>query len=157
MVVFERHPPQARSREELNAVLDIVQTTDAKQIVSLCTDFRKQFPTSEFWGQVYRMEMHAYGTLNDAHKMIEAGQKALELNFHDVDALLTLANTILNGAHNLSAESTAVLDKAEGYAGQDLEEIDALKAIRGVPLDIWRKLTGRMRSYAQYALGCVSF
>src|SRR5207249_8882440 len=116
MVVFERHPPQARSREELNAVLDIVQTTDAKKIVSLCTDFRKQFPTSEFLGQLYRMEMHAYGTLNDAHKMIEAGQKALELNSHDVDALLTLANTIPNGAHNLSAESTALLDRAEGYA-----------------------------------------
>ena len=157
MVVFEPHPPQARSREELNAVLDIVQTTDAKKVVSLCTGFRKQFPTSEFLGQLYRMEMHAYGTLNDAHKMIEAGQKALELNSHDVDALLTLANTIPNGAHNLSAESTALLDKAEGYARQALEEIDGLKATRGVPLDKWRKLTARMRSSAQEALGFIAF
>ena len=157
MVVFERHPPQARSRQELNAVLDIVQTTDARKIVSLCTAFRKQFPTSEFLGQLYRMEMHAYGTLNDAHKMIEAGQKALELNSHDVDALLTLANTIPNGVHNLSAESTALLDKAEGYARQAVEEIDGLKATRGVPLDKWRKLTGRMRSSAQEALGFIAF
>ena len=157
MVVFERHPPQARSREELNAVLDIVQTIDPKKIVSLCTEFRKQFPTSEFLGHVYRMEMHAYGALDDAHQMIEVGQKALELNSHDVDALLTLANAIPNGVNNLSAESAALLNKAERYARQALEEIDGLKATRGVPLDKWRNLTGRMRSSAQEALGFIAF
>ena len=157
MVIFEKRPPQAQSREELNTVLDIVQTTDPKKIVSLCSDFRKQFPTSEFLGQVYRMEMHAYGTLDDARKMIEAGQKALELNSHDVDALLTLSNTIPNGVISLSAESTASLDKAEAYARQALDEIDGLKATRGVPLHKWHKLTGRMKSSAQEALGFIAF
>jgi tetratricopeptide (TPR) repeat protein len=157
MVIFEKRPPQARSREELNTVLDIVQTTDPRKIISLCTDFRKQFPTSEFLGQVYRMEMHAHGTLDDAQNMIEAGQKALEQNSHDVDALLTLANTIPNGVNSLSTESTAILDKAEGYARRALEEIDGLKATRGVPLDKWRQLTGRMRSSAQEALGFIAF
>jgi tetratricopeptide (TPR) repeat protein len=157
MVIFEKRPPQARSREELNTVLDIVQTTGPRKIISLCADFRKQFPTSEFLGQVFRMEMHAYGTLDDAQKMIEAGQKALEQNSHDVDALLTLANTIPNGVDSLSTESTAILDKAEGYARRALEEIDGLKATRGVPLDKWRQLTGRMRSSAQEALGFIAF
>jgi len=157
MVIFEKRPPQAQSREELNAVLDIVQSTDPKKIVSVCADFRTRFPTSEFLGHVYRMEMHAYGTLDEARRMIEAGQKALELNSHDVDALLTLANTVPNGVNNLSAESTALLDKAEGYARQALQEIDGLKATRGVPLDKWRKLTGRMRSSAQEALGFIAF
>jgi len=157
MVILEKRPPQAQSREELNAVLDIVQSTDPKKIVSVCADFRTRFPTSEFLGHVYRMEMHAYGTLDEARRMIEAGQKALELNSHDVDALLTLANTVPNGVNNLSAESTALLDKAEGYARQALQEIDGLKATRGVPLDKWRKLTGRMRSSAQEALGFIAF
>ncbi|MCI0724172.1 MAG: hypothetical protein L0338_35210 [Acidobacteria bacterium] len=74
-----------------------------------------------------------------------------------IDALLTLANTIPKGVTDLSAESTALLDKAEGYARQALEEIDELKATRGVTLDRWRRLTGRMRSSAQEALGFIAF
>jgi tetratricopeptide (TPR) repeat protein len=157
MVVFEKRPPQARSREELNAVLDIVQTADPKKIVSLCTDFQKQFPASEFLGHVYRMEMHAYSDLNDPQKVIAIGEKTLEVNSHDVDALLTLANAIPNGVDNLTTESTALLDKAEDYARRSLEEIDGLKATRGVTLDKWRKLTGRMRSSAQEAIGFIAF
>lgn len=157
MVVFEKRPPQARSRQELNAVLDIVQTPDPQKILSLCTDFRKQFPTSEFLGHVYRMAMHAYGELNDSRKAIETGEKALEVNSHDVDALVTLANAIPNGVDSLTTESIALLDKAEGYARRALEEIDGLKATRGVTLDKWRKLTGRMRSSAQEAIGFIAF
>jgi hypothetical protein len=157
MLVFERRPPQARSREELNAVLDIVQAEDRNQIVFLCAEFRKQFPGSEFLGQVYRMEMHAYGRLDDYQKTVEAGEKALEMNSHDVDALLTLANVIPNGVNDPTVESAALLDKAEGYGRRALEEISGLKATRGVPLDTWRKLTGRMKSSAHEALGFIAF
>jgi tetratricopeptide (TPR) repeat protein len=157
MVVFEKRPPQAQSRQELNSVLDIVQTTDPQKVVSLCTDFQKQYPTSEFLGHVYRMEMHAYGGLNDSPKVIGTGEKALGVNSHDVDALLTLANAIPNGVSDLTPESAALLDKAEGYARRALDDIDGLKATRGVTLDRWSKLTGRMRSLAQEALGFVAF
>jgi len=157
MVVFEKRPPQARSRQELNAVLDIVQTTDPQKTLSLCTEFQKQFPTSEFVGHVYRMEMHAYGGLNDTQKVIAAGEKTLEVNSHDVDALLTVANAIPNGVGSLTTESLGLLDKAESYARRALQEIDGLKATRGVTLDKWRKLTGRMRSSAQEALGFAAF
>jgi tetratricopeptide (TPR) repeat protein len=157
MVVFEKRSPQAQSREELNSVLDIVQTADPQKIVALCSDFRKQFPTSEFLGHVYRMEMHAYGSLNDSQKVIATGEKALEVNPHDVDALLTLANAIPNGVGDLTPESVASLEKAESYARRALDEIDGLHATRGVTLDRWRKLTGRMRSSAQEALGFIAF
>jgi tetratricopeptide (TPR) repeat protein len=157
MVIFEKRSPQARSREELNTVLDIVQTSDPNNIVTLCSEFRKQFPNSEFSGHVYRMEMHAFEVLNEYQKVIEAGRKALEVNSHDVDALLTLANTIPNGINDLSAESATLLETAQGYARQALDEISELKATRGVSLDKWRKLTGRMRSSAQEALGFIAF
>jgi len=157
MVVFEKRPPQAKSREELSAVLDIVQTTDLQKIAPLCSNFRKQFPNSEFLGHVYRMEMHAYAGLNDPQKVIATGEKALEVNSHDVDALLTVANAIPNGVGDLAPESAALLDKAESYARRALDEIDGLHATRGVTLDRWRKLTGRMRSSAQEALGFTAF
>ncbi len=157
MVVFEKRPPQAKSREELNAVLNIVQTKDSQKIFSLCADFRKQFPTSEFLGHVYRAEMHAYASLNDSQKVVATGEKALEVNSHDVDPLLTLANAIPNGVRDPTPESTALLDKAESYARRALDEIDGLHATRGVTLDQWRKLTGRMRSSALEALGVVAF
>ncbi len=157
MMIFEKRPPQARSREELNAVLDIVQATDQRKIVPLCADFRRQFPSSEFACQVYRMEMHAHESLGDYQKMIEAGEKALELCPHDVDVLLSLANALPNGVRGGTNESVSVLDKAERYAHQALEEIGRLKATRGVSLERWRKLTARMRASAHEALGFVAF
>jgi tetratricopeptide (TPR) repeat protein len=157
LIVFEKRPPQAKSREELTAVLDIVQATDEKTIVSLCKEFQKKFPASELAGQVHRMEMHAYGRLNEYGKMIEAGEKSLERSAHDVDALLSLANAIPNGVSDLTPASVALLDKAEGYARKALEEIDRIKATRGVSIERWRQLTSRMRSSAQEALGFVAF
>jgi len=157
MIVFEKRPPQARSRGELDAVLDILQATDQETIVSLCAEFRQKFPASELAGQVYRMEMHAYGRLDDYKRMIEAGEKALEVSAHDVDALLSLANAIPNGVSDLTPASVALLGNAEVYARKALDEIDRLKATRGVSLDRWRSLTGRMRSSGREALGFIAF
>lgn len=157
MIVFEKRSPQARSREELDAVLDIVQATDQQTIVLLCAEFRKRFPASELAGQVYRNEMHAYAGLNHHKRMIEAGENALKVSAHDVDALLSLGNAIPNGVSDLTSESVALLDRAEGHARKALEEIDRLKATRGVSLDRWRSLTGRMRSSAREALGFIAF
>ena len=61
--VIEPKPPQAQSREEFKAYLDITQTEDPQRSIDLATRFVEQFSRSEFLAQVYRLKMHAYRSL----------------------------------------------------------------------------------------------
>src|SRR5688500_19057551 len=92
--VIEPKPPQAQSREEFKAYLDIAQAEDPHKSIDLATRFVQQFSRSEFLAQVYRLKMHGYRSLGDAEKTIEAGEKARTANPFDVDTLLTLASVL---------------------------------------------------------------
>ncbi len=147
---------KAQSRQELDAFLDIVQFSQTEKIVSLTTQFGERFPKSEFLSQVYRMQMKAYKGLNDYKNTVAAGEKALELNPHDADTLLTLVNVLPYGIHG-SDDSSAILGKAESYARRALDEISSLKSARTVPLAEWLKVTAQMKASAHEALGIIAF
>jgi tetratricopeptide (TPR) repeat protein len=154
-VIIERKPAQAQSRQELDAYLDIVQSREPEKIVSLAAQLTKQFPNSEFLGHVHRLEMAAYLALNDYQNSIAAGEKALQSNPRDLNALLTLAKVLPNGITEM--DSGAILDKAENYARQAIEEISALKAPRTLPLGEFRRVTAQMKASAHEALGIIAF
>jgi tetratricopeptide (TPR) repeat protein len=154
--VVEPRPPQAQTRQELKAYLDVVQDDDPAQTIRLISRFVQQFPKSEFLSQLYRRKMHAHRSLNDYKKMIQAGEKVLETNPFDVDALLTLAAFLPNQDAD-SKDYEGVLDKAENYARRVLEEIATLKAARTLPLADWLALLQRSRASAHESLGVVAF
>jgi tetratricopeptide (TPR) repeat protein len=154
-VIVERKPAQAQSRQELDAYLDIVQSHEPEKIVSLAARLAQQFPDSEFLGHVHRLEMAAHLVLNDYQNSIAAGEKALKLNPRDLNALLTLAKVLPNGMKE--TDSSAILDKAENYARQAIEEISALKAPRTLPLGEFRRVTAQMKASAHEALGIIAF
>jgi tetratricopeptide (TPR) repeat protein len=156
MVMVDPKPPQAQSRQELDTYLDIVQSQEPARIVSLASRFAKQFPESEFLGQVHRLEMKAYQDLNDYPNSVAAGEKALQWNPNDVNALLTLAKVLPNRV-NESIDLSGILGKAEKYALKALEEISTLKAPRTLPLTEFRRVTAQMRAAAHEALGIVAF
>ncbi len=156
MMIFQSRAPQAQSRREINAFLDMLEVAQPDKTIELVTRFVEQFPKSEFLGQVHRMEMQAYKELNDAKRAIAAGEKSVELNPHDVDALLTLAVVLPYGITD-SAGSRTLLDKAEVYARRALDEVSTLKAARSVPLEEWVRITDRMKAMAHEALGTVAF
>src|SRR4051794_25607888 len=154
-VIVERTPPQAQSRQELDAYLDIVQSHEPEEILSLTARFTKQFPNSEFLGHVHRLEMNAYLALNDYQNSVVAGEKALKSNAKDVNTLLTLAKVLPSGMKE--NDSSATLDKAENYARSAIEEIVALKAPRTVSLAEFHRLSAQMLAAAHEALGIIAF
>ena len=153
--VIEPKPPQAQSREEFKAYLDIAQAEDPQRSIDLAARFVEQFSRSEFLAQVYRLEMHAHRSLEDAEKTIEAGEKARTANPFDVDTLLTLAS-VLPG-HGADTGSNETLERAEAYANRALQELSGLKASRAVSLSEWRAFLRRMRASAYESLGVVAF
>ena len=153
--VIEPKPSQAQSREEFKAYLDIAQAEDPQRSINLATRFVEQFSRSEFLAQVYRLKMHAYRSLGDAEKTIEAGEKARTANPFDLDTLLTLANVLPN--HGADADFEKALERAEAYANRALHELPGLKASRAVSLSDWRAFLRRMKASAYESLGVVAF
>ena len=154
-VIIERKPAQAQSRHELDAYLDMIESHEPEKTVSLAARFAKQFPDSEFLGYVHGLEMDAYLALNDYQNSVAAGEKALEWNPKDANALLKLAKVLPNGVKE--TDSSAILDKAENYARKAIEEVSALKAPRTLPLAEFRRVTAQMRATAHEALGIIAF
>src|SRR5689334_1543207 len=64
---------------------------DPANQVRLGEDFISKFPDSHYLGTVYSQLMNAYMSVNQQDKMFAAGEKAIELNPDDVDALSLLA------------------------------------------------------------------
>jgi tetratricopeptide (TPR) repeat protein len=156
MMIFQSQAPQAQCRQELDSFLDIVEATQAEGVISSAARFKKQFPESEFLSQVHRMEMKAYKGLNDYKNTVGSGERALAINPHDVDTLLTLANVLPHGVKE-GDDSQDVLSKAENYARRALDNISSLKAARTVSLADWLDLISQMKSSAHEALGMIAF
>jgi tetratricopeptide (TPR) repeat protein len=154
-MVFQQTPPQAQTREELYAFLDLVDNSKSERFFILASEFVERFPRSEFGGFVHRMRMNAYREMNDHHNTVRAGEKALELNQQDIDVLLTLANILPHGIKATDPLSVT-LNTAEGYARRALKEIMALKAPRTLSLDDWEEAINVMKASAHCALGLVA-
>jgi len=152
---IEPKPPQAQSREEFKAYLDVAQAEGPQRSIDLATRFVEQFSRSEFLGQVYRLKMHAYRSLGDAEKTIEAGEKSRTANPFDVDTLLTLASVL--PSHLVDTDFNETLERAEACANRALQELSGLKASRAVSLSEWRAFLRRMRASAYESLGVVAF
>lgn len=156
MLIMEPRPPQASSRAELDAYLDLVQSREPRETISQAKSFVERFPGSEFLGHVWRFQMKSYQAINDAQNAIAAGTKALELNSHDVEALLTLAH-LLPVRVTASEQPSQVLITAQEYARRALGEVQRLKAPRPLALETWRETRGRMKASAHEALGVIAF
>ena len=154
--VVEAKPPQARSREEFKAYLNLAQANVPEKTLNLADALLSTFPDSEFKAQVYRFKMHAYRSLGDVGKTLESGEKSLAANPLDVDTLLTLASVLPNQNAG-TKDFDLVLQKAGDCANRALRELETLKASRSVSLSDWGAFQRRMRASAHEALGVVAF
>lgn len=152
-LIIEPKPPQANSREELDAYLDLIQKQEPAQLVGRAADFARRFPASEFLGQVYRLEMRNYQTLNDHQNTVAAGEKVLRVSPRDPEGLLTLAKVLAS----FKSEKAANLSRAEMHANSALEAIRSLKAPRSLGVMEFEQIKSRMQAGAHEALGIIAF
>jgi tetratricopeptide (TPR) repeat protein len=152
-MVFQQKAPQAQTREELFAFLDLMDIAPVDNFLVLGNEFIERFPKSEFLAFVHRLRMNAYRDMNDHKRAVQAAEKALELNPKDINVLLGLANLLPRQA---TGQSGVALSAAEGYSRLALNEIGALTAPRSVSLDDWEKTVSVMKASAHCALGTVA-
>jgi hypothetical protein len=88
---FGETSPQAKTRDELDAVGRVCDEADSEAVVRLARAFLRDYPESDFREFVYISLLHTYEQTRDAPHARETAETILRLNPENVDALLALA------------------------------------------------------------------
>lgn len=123
--------PAPPSPEELAAHkaftdLQAKKRADVEGLVRLGEDFVKKFPESRYNSAVYAALAAAYQSLGKEPEMFQAGEKSLELNPDQIDALALMAWVL---PRRLNAEDLALaqkLQKAEEYGKRCVGILEAM-------------------------------
>jgi tetratricopeptide (TPR) repeat protein len=152
-LIIEPKPPQANSREELDGYLNMLQFQDPAELIAKAKEFSRLYPTSEFLGQIYRMEMRSYQALNDQQNTVAAGERVLRVSPKDPEALLTLAKVL----PSLKGEKEYNLNQAERHAQSALEAVAGLRAPRSLTIKEFEQIVLGMQAGVHEALGIIAF
>jgi len=146
---------QARSQAELDAYLQIVQSTDAREVIRKVDAFASAYPGSELSGLAYQNQVRAFEQLNDFDGMLIAGEKALRANPDNLNTLLTLAPAMASRADH-RPDSAQLLTQAEGDAHRALDGIEKTRLPHKITLEHWNLEKHQMQSQAHAVLGMVA-
>lgn len=119
--------PQWSGREEYDAFQAMVSEVDVRKKVSIAEAFLQKFPNSDFKDGAYVLMMHSYVQLNDSAKAIESGQKAIEANPENLQALSYLSFVFPFVFKFDDPEATAKLSRADSDARRGLEALQKLQ------------------------------
>ena len=72
----------------------IAAAADPEEKERLCLEFEQQFSESDVVVDIYVMLMEIYGQRNDNSKLIEFGEKAIEMDDDNISALMTVSRTL---------------------------------------------------------------
>ncbi len=115
-----------KKEEEAYKALYAQRSAPSETQIQLGEDFLKKFPQTHYAGGVYAQLTTAYFRTGQNDKMIEAGNKALELNPDNVDVLALFAMALPRRVNANAPDATQQYQKAEGYARHALELIPNL-------------------------------
>lgn len=149
------HAPQAKSQEEFDAYLEILDAPNAHETIDRVEAFIFKYPESELSATAYQHQMVSYQELNEFEGMLRAGEKYLQLLPGNLNALLTLASAIPN-ATATRPDAPELLARAQDYARQALRILKRIRIPREISLEEWERLRRQMEAQAHEALGHVA-
>jgi tetratricopeptide (TPR) repeat protein len=106
--------PEAKAMDKVDA------ETNPETKATLLLDFAKEYPQSKAMTDVYVQLLEIYRQKNDTAKVVEYGEKAIQLDPENITALLAVSR-------NYSIEKKN-LDKAVSYAQKAVDTVAKRKA-----------------------------
>jgi tetratricopeptide (TPR) repeat protein len=113
--------PAAASPEEEAAYKSLQQTTDLKQRIQLSEEFLQKYPQSRYRAAAYQGLVSGYFATQQISKMLDAGEKEIELNPNDTPVLAVMAQTLARTYNAKAPDAAHQLDKAEQYSKRAIE------------------------------------
>jgi tetratricopeptide (TPR) repeat protein len=109
------------SPEEESASKAVQQATDPNKKTQLAEEFLQKYPQSRYRPMMYQALVSGYFTTQQVPKMLDAGEKEIEMNPNDAPVLAVMAQTLARTYNSKAPDAAKQLDKAELYSRRAIE------------------------------------
>jgi tetratricopeptide (TPR) repeat protein len=109
------------SPEEDTAAKTVQQTTDPNKRIQMAEDFLQKYPQSRYRPSMYQSLVSGYFATQQVPKMLEAGEKEVELNPNDAPVLAVMGQSLARTYNAKAPDAAKQLDKAELYSKRAIE------------------------------------
>jgi tetratricopeptide (TPR) repeat protein len=107
--------------EEESAYKAVQQASDPNKKIQLAEDFLQKYPQSRYRGTMYQALVSSYFATQQVPKMLDAGEKEIEINPNDAPVLAVMAQALARTYNAKSPEAAKQLSKAEQYSRRAIE------------------------------------
>ena len=154
-----KHPPQAKTQPEFEAYKTAVASAnDPAAFEKAATDFATKFPDSELRILLFQGVMRSYQGANNADKMLEFGRKVLELDPDQPEALVGVAEVLVERTRDTDLDKDQRWEEASKKAKHAVDTVDTDLAIPAdTPKEKVDAYKGYLRSNAYSILGTIEF
>jgi len=154
-----RAPVQTKTNEEYQAYQAAVANAgNAAAMEKSADDFAAKFPDSNVRVLLYRAAMSSYQSTGNSQKMMEVGQKVLNIDKDDPEALIGVAEVLEEHTAPTDLDRDQRSNQAISYAQHALETIDTDLAVpAGTPQDKLDSYKKYLRSTALAIMGTVQY
>jgi tetratricopeptide (TPR) repeat protein len=109
------------SPEEDTASKAVQQATDPNKKIQLAEEFLQKYPQSRYRPVMYQALVSGYFATQQVPKMLEAGEKEVEMNPNDAPILAVMAQALARTYNAKAPDAAKQLDKAELYSKRAIE------------------------------------
>jgi tetratricopeptide (TPR) repeat protein len=109
------------SAEEESASKAVQQSTDPTKKIQLAEEFLQKYPQSRYRATMYQALVSGYFATQQVPKMLEAGEKEVEINPNDAPVLAVMAQALARTYNAKAPDAAKQLDKAELYSKRAIE------------------------------------
>lgn len=146
--------PPATPEEEA-ASKEVQQAADPNKRIQLAEGFLQKYPNSRYRQVMYQALVSGYFTTQQVPKMLDAGEKEIELNPNDAPILAVMGQTLARTYKPNAPDSAKQLDKAELYSKRAIEITPTLIKPENLTDDAFAKAKDDTLSMAHSGLGLV--
>jgi len=111
----------APSPEEESASKAVQQAPDPNKKIQLAEEFLQKYPQSRYRASMYQVLVQGYFATQQVPKMIDAGEKEIEINPNDAPVLAVMGQTLARTYSAKAPDAAKQLDKAELYSKRAIE------------------------------------
>jgi tetratricopeptide (TPR) repeat protein len=107
--------------EEEAAAKAAQQSTDPNKRIQMAEEFLQKYPQSRYRPAMYQALVSGYFATQQVPKMLEAGEKEVELNPNDAPVLAVMGQALARTYNAKAPDAAKQLDKAELYSKRAIE------------------------------------
>jgi tetratricopeptide (TPR) repeat protein len=131
-LTMDNAPAAPASPEEENAFKAVQQAPDPNKKIQLAEEFVQKYPQSRYRPTMYQALVSGYFATQQVPKLLDAGEKEIEINPNDAPVLAVMAQTLARTYNPKLPDAAKQLDKAELYSKRAIEIVPTLTKPEGM-------------------------